>query len=590
MAVQFLKYTWQRVLAKIILIFVITILIAAYFVNRYWSPILAEKVKVTVLASTDSLYVADFKDADFHILQGKLVIHNITVKPNMAVYNRNARLNYAPNNLYRLQVKKLVIKHMHPLRLYFDDKLDIGQIILSAPELQVTYRLNHKTDSLPKDRLNAWQRIRPMLKSIHIGQVMLNDVKFKYSDYSGHRLDISELKEMNLTGNDLLIDSTTQNDKSRFYYFKDVQIELNNFKRSDSSGLYYYQVKQLRFSTLSSRLQANGLSVLPADEAVFLSRNIRNRYAFYADTLQADSFDFKTYNKYRSLYTSKIQVTRGNFSVLTNTAAPASKGNRLRSFPNVAIQQLANTVKIDTIALQHINFTYKGYGKRSHKPGQVTFNNTSGLILNITNHPAALKRNNLCQMQFTSQLMNEGALSTNATFNLTDSAKSYTYRGSLGSMNLNKLNPVTMPFALVKIASGRLQHFNFDITGNRHVSHGKVTLLYNDLRIRLLKTDSTRYRKRTIISMMANAMIVKHNNPDTIGAQPRSYDVTYVRQPDTPFFKSVWKTLAMGIKSTAGYDPATEKRIKNTIARHQANKQQHQAQKALRRKRGTNRP
>lgn len=193
-------------------------------------------------------------------------------------------------------------------------------------------------------------------------------------------------------------------------------------------------------------------------------------------------------------------------------------------------------------------------------------------------------------MQFTSQLMNEGALSTNATFNLTDSAKSYTYRGSLGSMNLNKLNPVTMPFALVKIASGRLQHFNFDITGNRHVSHGKVTLLYNDLRIRLLKTDSTRYRKRTIISMMANAMIVKHNNPDTIGAQPRSYDVTYVRQPDTPFFKSVWKTLAMGIKSTAGYDPATEKRIRNTIARHQANKQQHQAQKALRRKRGTNRP
>ena len=78
MAIKFLEHKWQKALAVVLLIFLFLITVVAYFVNRYWSPILADKVRSTVLTGTDSLYHADFTDADLHIVQGKLVIHNLT--------------------------------------------------------------------------------------------------------------------------------------------------------------------------------------------------------------------------------------------------------------------------------------------------------------------------------------------------------------------------------------------------------------------------------------------------------------------------------------------------------------------------------
>ncbi|HEY5325552.1 MAG TPA: hypothetical protein VIJ27_01010, partial [Mucilaginibacter sp.] len=60
----------------------------AFLINQYWSPILAHKVKEVVFKSSDSLYNADFSSAELHVLRGTIVIFNITLKPDTAVYNR----------------------------------------------------------------------------------------------------------------------------------------------------------------------------------------------------------------------------------------------------------------------------------------------------------------------------------------------------------------------------------------------------------------------------------------------------------------------------------------------------------------------
>ncbi|WP_431199745.1 hypothetical protein ACQ86K_02545 [Mucilaginibacter sp. P19] len=109
------------------LIPVIVILLLAVVVNRYWSPILADKVKDVVLSSSDSLYKADFSDAELHILQGKIIIYNITLKPDTTVYNQKKRLRLAPNTLVELKVKRLVLNHVHPFSLYFQKSLILAK-------------------------------------------------------------------------------------------------------------------------------------------------------------------------------------------------------------------------------------------------------------------------------------------------------------------------------------------------------------------------------------------------------------------------------------------------------------------------------
>ncbi len=292
MAFKLLKHKWHKVTVVVSLIFISLILILSLFVNAYWSPILAGKVKDVVLTSSDSLYTIDFSSAELHVLRGTIVFNNITLKPDTAVYNRKKKQHLAPNNLVELHIKRLTLWRIHPFTLYFHHKLEIGKIILNEPELNVSYQLNHTKDTVLKDNRTPWQKISKSLRSIHVGSIILGDVKFRYEDYSGHKLAISELKEMNLSATDLLIDSATQTDKSRLLYCRDIIAELNNYKGISPNGLYAYKFDHLRLSTQKSQLNIEGLTLKPANEGDFFTKSHRDKFKVVLDSLQLNNFDF----------------------------------------------------------------------------------------------------------------------------------------------------------------------------------------------------------------------------------------------------------------------------------------------------------
>ncbi|WP_342647147.1 hypothetical protein [Mucilaginibacter sp. CSA2-8R] len=591
MTSDFLKQRWKKVLVAIFIAFLFLITVVAYFINRYWSPILADQVRNTVLSSTDSLYQAEFTDANLHIVQGKVVIHNFTIKPNLQVYRQKLKDGDAPNNLYTLKVKRIVFKHIHPLKLYYHHKLDISQIVLSAPELNITYRATQRKDSAAQYKRTAWQHIKGILKYLHIGEILLNDVKLTYRDNTIKQPFVSEFKEMNLLGKDLLIDSASQQDSSRFYSFKDIQLEFNNFSRPVADSLYNINIKLLKYSALARKLEAYHVALTPTPDSLKLQQKKRTIFSVNADTLLATGLDFNQYYRRHKFYVSRLALLSGNFSVTANPAIQPKKTDRVATFPNVAIRQLKNDFKLDTIQLHKINITYTGYGKRSHKQGTVSFNKTSGYIFNVTNNPVALQKNNFASIRLQSWLMDAGNLQVDFKFNLTDSAHSYHYKGSVGAMDLEKLNKAVMPFGLVKITSGNLDKLSFDINADKTLSEGNVSFLYHDLKLHILKMDTiaNRYQHRAIASLLANALIVKRNNPDRIGDAPRAIHVTYIRQPDTSFFKTIWKTLSKGIKASAGYDEVTEKQVKQHIAQHRLDKANRRIKKALRQQRRANR-
>ncbi len=584
MTVKFLGYHWKkRIFYPSVVLLAVTI-IASFFINRYWSPILADRVKSTVLSSTDSLYTINFSDAQLHVLQGKLVINNIVIKPDMEVYNRRKQMRLAPNNLYELRVKRLMLRRIHPLRLYFKNQLHIEQIIVSEPDLRITYQLNHTHDTVANDRRNAWQRIKSVLKSIEVGEIDLNDVKFRYDDYSGIKLNISELKEMNITAMDMLIDSATQNDKSRFLYCRDLITELNNYHGTSANQLYKYQIKSLLFSTLTSKLNVYGLSLLPAQPEVYYRQVMHNRYNFYLDSLQANGFDFKNYIKYHTLSCNKLIMNGGRLNFASNAAIDsADKKDKLSSFPNVAIHRIHSRFKVDTVELHRINVRYEAYSKRSHKAGFITFDHTFGVALNVTSDKEALQKNNMCNLNLTTWLMGKGRIDAQFKFNLTDSAHSYSYQGIMGPMKLSALNPATKPLALLELKSGQLNRLDFNAGGDARYAKGHVQMLYNDLKVHVLRPDTVNDKLRhfTLGSIFANALILKHNNPDTTGLPARSYAVNYIRPNNAGFFKTLFKTLIPGIKASAGYDAATEKKVKATIKQRRLEKQQRLIKKAM---------
>jgi hypothetical protein len=587
MAINLFKYKKHKIGLTILLVLVGIVLVLSFIVNQYWSPILAKRVKSVVYTSSEGLYTIDFSDAKFHILRGELDIYNITLKPDTAVYNLRLKSHLAPNNLVELHVKRLIISHMHPFMLYFQHKLEIGRIVLSQPELNVSYQQNHLKDTVVKDHRTLYQKISGSLKSIHIGDIILGDVKLKYQDYSGTKLAISELKEMNLSATDLLIDSATQTDKSRTLFCRDIVAELNNYAGQSKNGLYKYKIKSLRLSTKTSRLDIHGLELKPVKPDVFFKNSQWDRFDVHLDTLRINHFDYQGYHKYRVINASHMSLSTGSLNLFSNPKFILKTTDRERTYPNFGLKEIRADLNIDTIDVKHINVSYTEYNHKSDQTGTIIFNNSSGRFLNVTTNKQALARNNVCTVNISSYFMNRGKLNVQFTFDLTNQNLPFTYKGSIGPMDLTALNPAVMTLGLIKVNTGQLTRFDFDIKADNSISKGRVALLYNDLKVTVLKADTIndKLKHMAIASLYANVMILKHNNPDNPGEIPRSFYVNYERPRDYPFFKNIWHTLLSGIKPCVGLNEKVQQDVKDKIANMAIKKQERLIKKEQRKQR-----
>ncbi len=562
------------------------LIVLSALINHYWSPILAKKVHSVVLSSSDSLYRADFSDAELHVIRGQLVIYNLSITPDTAVFRRLKQRHIAPNNLFSLHVKRLMLDHIHPLKLYFRHKMEISDIMLDDPEIKISYELNHKKDTVLKDHRTIWEKMSKSLHSIHIGGIYLNDVKLEYKDYSGNKLKISELKQMNLSASDLLIDSASQFDKSRLLYCKEIVAELNNYSGKTVDNLYTYKINHLKLSTLTSQLNVEGFSLKPVSSN-FFEKTHDDRFSVNIDSIEIKKFDYLSYHKYRTVHASVLKVHGGTFSLYSNPhGRPSMVRRKMNSFPQVALSNLSTEIQLDTFMIKRVNINYSEFNKKADQTGTISFDNTSGHIFNITNNKDVIAKNGFSNVNLTTYFMNRGKLHVEFNLDLVDHDAAFNYKGFLGPMDLTSLNQATMPFAMVKITDGDLKQFSFDIKSNSHTASGELELLYNNLKVKVLKPDSTYgFKNKLIASLYANIFIIKHDNPDKPGDAPRTFHLNYTRPDSVTFFGSIWQTLLSGIKPSAGVDKKTEQATQEKIQQGETNKLKRQQRREQRKQR-----
>jgi len=583
---RYLKHKWQKVTLVVAAVVLGLVFVLGFFFNEHWSPILEKKLSEAILKSTDSLYHVDFASAEFHLFEGRVVIRDINVTHDEAVFNRLRAAGLAPNNVLDAHIKRLVITSIHPFKLYFNHVIDFGQIILSAPEVHLRYQLNHDKDtSTHKDDRTAWQKIAKTFHSVHVNDIFLNDVKFRYADYTGNKLEISDLKEMNLHANDLLIDSTTQRDTSRFLFCKDIITELNDYVGHTHNNLYTYKVKYLKLSTLSSQLNVEHFELIP--DKSFFKKTMGDRYALQVDSIQLTHFDFLTYHKYRKFSASHLTIDRASLALMANPNRKPGNRDKTKSFPNIALKNLPLDCRLDSVSVTGLNFAYTEYNPKSNQTGTINFNRSHVCILNITNNAEALNKNHWTSVRVSTLLMNKAEVNVVCNFDMTDPQAAFNYRGTVGPMNLRALNPALIPLGMAKINDGQLKECSFDMHANLKEETGKVQVLYNNLKVSVLKPDSdkTMLKKQILSSLYANIFILKHDNPDEPGDAPRSFAVRFARTPDIPFFKFNWQSLLTGIKTCAGYGQKTQDATKAMVAQNAINKQDRKDRRAARKAR-----
>lgn len=575
---------WFRRLGLPVLILLFLVLIIALGINLYFSPIFSNQLKKTVFRISNGLYQVEFDKSSLHVLTGRIVIDNLSLKPDTAVFNGLKRAGKAPNNLYTLYVNQIVLKHIHPFKLYFKKELDVDEILINQPNVQSIYQELHSQKVPDSSKKTYYQQISGTLKSVHIGQILLDNINLKYQEEINHQLKSAHLKDINLKATDLLIDSVSQNDKSRFNFCKDITAVFNNYSGTNKDNLYRYQAKSVTFSSSRSSIKIT--------DAVFMPQNLVNRFgkpilqqrkfSLKTDSIRINHFDYKAFISHRNLIASDITVFDGKAEIFYDRTLQKKPTNLSKSGLFGLLKTVHRDLAIKTLQFKNIDVVYSEISAKTKLRGVITFGQMHGSVNNIITGNDTIGANRKLTANLAANLMGYGKLEVNLNFDPADFANNLYYRGSLGPMNLVNLNPATKPLGLIQFTNGIVTSLNFDMQANIKKAIGKVTFLYHDLNVVILKEDEHNVIKRmSFISILANAFVLIRDNP-TFNNAPRVETVAFERSENISYLGFLWRSVYSGIKGSIGLSTEIEQNLRQRVADYKQNKGQRILKKAER--------
>lgn len=555
------------------------ILLIALIVNIYFSPILSNQLKKSVFKLSNGLYQVDFEKSNLHILAGRIVVDHLTLKPNYAVFNQLKKAGKAPNNLYTLSVDRIVLKHIHPFKLYFKNEAEIDEITISQPKVEAVYQQLHNHDLPDSDKKTYYQRIAGTIKSLHVKQILLDKINLRYQENVNQHSQVTHLREIDVKATDLLIDANSQNDKSRFNFCKDITVIFNNYSDETPDKNYRYHAKTVTFSSSKSNIKMV--------DAVFMPQKLAsdNRFSFKSDSISVNQFDYKSFINYWNIIASNITFSNGKAEIFYDRTKQKIPVNAAKTSWYNLLQNVQQNIAIKTVCFKNIDVVYSEISAKTHLRGVISFERLNGNINNIITGNDSLKINRKITANLTADLMGYGKLNINLHFDPADTAHILYYKGSLGVMNLVNLNSATKPLGLIQFTNGIVTSLNFDMQATNQKASGKVIFLYHDLNVMLLKqNEKNALRRMPFVSILANSFILIRDNP-AFNAPARVEIIEYVKPENVSYLGLIWRSVYAGIKESIGLSAEIEQNLRKRVVDFKENKEQRILKKANRRER-----
>ena len=381
------------------------------------------------------------------------------------------------------------------------------------------------------------------MKHLHFPKVTF--VPFAKSNYSFGNIAIKI--------NDVRTDQVKKLEMHPMNFTKEAEVALDRFSLKSKDGRYDYHFKNIWINSLQKELKINSLNVVPfASEKQFA-----NKFHF-----QTDRYDVKVSGILlknigmnslldKRLEASEIVINNINAKIYRDSHKPLEKKSNVGNYLSQLLQKFEQPVNISKATVNNAFIEYRENETVSDSIGVVIFSNSKFNISNITNISSAIQKNNELNISFDTKVFGSIPLQGNFKFILNSNKGNFVANGHTPGLDLVKLNRVSVPMALIKINSGKINSIDFNFTGDNTSAKGKFIMKYENLKVDVLKRDknTNAVKKRGFASLAAN-LVVKNKNPGSSGL--RIINAEYDRNIYKSFFNLVWKTIFAGMKETVG--------------------------------------
>ncbi len=537
----------------------------------YWEPILKKHIKESIYNSTDKLYRVEFDDIGFNVFTGSLSIKNFKLTPDMLIYKELKSKKQHPRYLFNLHIQKFKFSGINIYEFYFHDELQIDELNINHPNVLVINDILSKEQSDTNSNLrHPYELIKNELKSLQIDQINLKNIDFEFisdslSERKSHKLFLAYFKVRNLT-----IDSNSKNNLDRPFYSDDIKVSIKNYSLNLKDSVNKMQFEEVVASTASSSIELYNFKIIPLkDLENFKSRNgyRKTRIDLYVREAKLTGIDFKKLFYEQKLSGDLIQINKLNSNIFQNKKIPYDP-NKIRRFPSELVYDIKIPFNFNKVVIKNSELNYSEKDSRTLYTWNISFNSLNGSINNFTNDNERINSNQKVGIEIESLLNKKALTKLMFTLDYLDKKQPFFVKGSIKNYNLKDLNPILANLSLLEVANCDMRNLKFTMQGDKTKMHSSITMLYNNLRVRILEKNANenKFKKNGWFSFLANSVLLNNDNPKFNGKtiHPK-FHIDYKK--GYSFFGYIWKALFKGIKESVGVTERMEREIKQRTIR-----------------------
>ncbi|NIG52755.1 hypothetical protein [Chitinophaga sp. Cy-1792] len=543
-----------KVLLLVLSVLIVAVLALGIYLNIRWNKTIRNELKSYVRDISDSLYVAEFKDARLNVFTGSLTVEQASMRLDSAVYQRMLAKHIAPSATYQFKVEKLQLKYFRPWRYFQRKVLSASELTVTAPD--VILEENENVVDTSKEE-TAYEHISTKMKSILISTLQLDSTNIKYTFIrkDSSRI-IHQFRNLGILVNDFLIDSLALEDPGRILYARNYVVKMRDYRFMSKDSLYWMNIRNISYDAAAQIFNIGQFDMTPA----LSKEEFQQKIGFQQDYYQLSFSDISTEHlsitrllQDQQIWADKIVIHGGNIDIYRDRRPPMPPGDKLGQFPNQQLARVPIPLFIDTLEGRRVHIQYTETSPLTNETGTIRFSNINGIFRNITNIDSMVARNDQLTADLDAIFMGSGKLKAHFDFTLGSKTGNFGVSGELSNMNGKDLNAVTKPLGKLEIRSCDLKELTFQLRGDERKAGGNLKLLYSNLRIAILEQDKTSkgFVRKGLISMVANILALHPANP-AIGEPVRTAKPQLQRDIQKSFFNLVWKTILEGVKETVG--------------------------------------
>ncbi|MPR34328.1 hypothetical protein [Salmonirosea aquatica] len=527
--------------------FLISLWLPTYFKSE-----LDAALKRSVVDASDSLYRITYDDISINLPLGNAEVRGVKLTPDSTVYQSLLARQKAPNNQFALQANRVRLSGVALIKLLLHKSLSINTILIDQPVAYIVHNPQAYNDNKPSK--SPYELISKVLKSVRIDKINLDNVDFTYENRqdSTQRPQKSQLKKLYLDVTDFLLDEDSGKDSSRIFFAQNMVLKAEGLELPSGNAQYVFRMQELSLSTRDSTLQVKNVLYEP-----LLSKNRFSRVTGYATdrldlefkNIKATQVDMKRFLVNRQLFAKKLYINAGLMDIDKDKRYPPDPNKETYYYPHQLLLKSKLKVGFETVYLKSTRVLYGELNPNTGRRGTLFFDGTHGTITNLTNDSAWIKRNPTCRVQVRTRFMNTGQLNAYFVFNLASRVGDFACGGTMNGFDMKRVNLISEALARASVTSGRVSKLNFKINASNVRSSIVMHMLYDDLKVAVLKVDDDtgKMKRRSFLSQVVNNIVLNENNPRE-NRPARVGEATVERARDESFFNLIWHTMFVSIK------------------------------------------